>query len=607
MDINQLLTSITGTADARTKAIEEQTARMQANTAAIQNLRTVNVNEARAVADTAGTIAGQKAETDFIRNKALQEAATIFGMNADEQNFIAAQRMAEYTAAEDARKVARAEFDRLSSVGLLDNPVGYILAQLQLPQAAARNNALVAARDAAASDIATRQSLTASQKQVTTVNTADRVRTAALSEADNARRAAEIQLRQAEIENSSKLAGMDLQTFQLRDKAFDIQGDLFSKTLQVQQWKMQFESLQAQREAARQAAADRQAMNEERLLAVQERAISAKEREARLAAQEEQRQLERQQLLELNNGFATISKFLGLKTPMNVEIWKKIPNAKTKETWLQAAQNGTMGGDILDALKFINQVGEKQFISQTNPGVAIAVRGFEEGVAAATTNLQRDPINRTKKLKDLAEMGADDYMKLITSSAGNIKATQTLTAPQFDTLFNPYKANHKVMLQETASNPRLANNIVVKGLQAALIGANVEGQPNIPAEYEQKMLQSIIEQIRAKTLGVDDAARQVNAYYSEAARRNFDLYQYNLMGVPAQTMYVARIDTPGFMAEPVTADFMSFAGTKTALAAAARSGLGARTLEMFQGVPAVGPFMLPKSATIIENVLRGRE
>jgi hypothetical protein len=60
-------------------------------------------------------------------------------------------------------------------------------------------------------------------------------------------------------------------------------------------------------------------------------------------------------------------------------------------------------------------------------------------------------------------------------------------------------------------------------------------------------------------------------------------------------------------AEPVTADLMDFASTKAALAKAARSSVGTKNLELTQGLPAVGPFLLPKTASIIQNVLLGRE
>jgi len=194
-------------------------------------------------------------------------------------------------------------------------------------------------------------------------------------------------------------------------------------------------------------------------------------------------------------------------------------------------------------------------------------------------------------------------VRLITSSASDPNAKQTLTSPQFDTLFNPYKANHKVLITE----PALANNAVTKALQAATVGKPATDAPNLPAEMEQQALQSIIAQVRARTLGVDDAARQLNAYYGTAARKNFELYQYNLLGLPAQSKYVARIDVPGMFAEPVTADLMNFASTKAALTKAARSGAGTKNLELTQGLPMAGPFLLPKTASILQNVLLGRE
>jgi len=157
------------------------------------------------------------------------------------------------------------------------------------------------------------------------------------------------------------------------------------------------------------------------------------------------------------------------------------------------------------------------------------------------------------------------------------------------------------------TEPALANNAVTKALQAATVGKPATDAPNLPAEMEQQALQSIIAQVRARTLGVDDAARQLNAYYGTAARKNFELYQYNLLGLPAQSKYVARIDVPGMFAEPVTADLMNFASTKAALTKAARSGAGTKNLELTQGLPMAGPFLLPKTASILQNVLLGRE
>jgi hypothetical protein len=582
MDINAILKSITGTADARTKAIADQAASMQASTAALRGMMEVNVQEAQAVSATAGQLAAERAQTDYLKNKAIQEAATIFGMNADENNFIVSQRMAEYATAEDQRKVARAEFDSLTAVNPLQSPVNFILAQLKLPQAAARNNALVDARDAAAADIETRQRLAAAQKQVTTVNTADRVKATALAEAENTRRAAEIQVRQAQIENSSKLAGMDLQMFTLKDKAFDVQGDLFNKTLQVQQWQMSYESMQAQRQAA---------------------LIAAQERADRLKAEAKNKVEQDAQIMELNNGFATVSRFLGLQTPMNVEIWKKLPDAKVKQAWVEAAQTGVLGSDLLQSLKFVTQVGNTAALAQSNPGTALAIRGFTEALGTATSAAAGRKENIGKKTAELANIATEDYVRLITSSASDPNAKQTLTSPQFDTLFNPYKANHKVLITE----PALANNAVTKALQAATVGKPATDAPNLPAEMEQQALQSIIAQVRARTLGVDDAARQLNAYYGTAARKNFELYQYNLLGLPAQSKYVARIDVPGMFAEPVTADLMNFASTKAALTKAARSGAGTKNLELTQGLPMAGPFLLPKTASILQNVLLGRE
>ena len=589
--VQQMLSGLTGTADARIKSLQEQQAQYERSTGAIEKLLVANVIDAKEVAANTGAIAAKKAEVDFIRNNAIERTGTVLGMNADEQNYIIPQRMAEYEALSKEQKAARAEYDKLASTDLLSNPVGYIMAQLKLPAAAARNNALVDAKAAAIGEIEVRQRLMTAQKSAITTNTSDRLKEINLAEAQNAQRAAEINLRQAEAEVESKVAGMRMQAWQLGDKAFDIKGDLFNKQVQVQQWTMSFESLQAQREANRLA-------SEERRAAAAERAAILKDRADEKAAQQAE-------LTTLNVGFANVSRLLGLQIPMNTEIWKKMPDGKMKQAWLAAAQDGVLGKDLVTSLAFFNGNGAAANIVSTNPGVAQFARFSQTALESVALTLSRDPKLKDVKPAELAQQANQSYMEEMQASASNIASKETLSSPRYDALFNPYKAQHLVMLDQLPNS----ENAMVKALRTARVGKETAVTPtgNLPAEIEQMAIQSIIAQISKGTLGLDEAATQLSTYYMTAAKRNYDAYQYTLFGLPAQSKYMFTIAPNGMFQDPVKLDLMDFNSTKAALAKLSRQTIIQNRTGVTGAAIPFGPIGgAPPIGGVITDILMGR-
>lgn len=590
--VQQMLTGLTATADQRIDAANAQRTLYEQSTNTIANLLNQNIGAARDTAATAGAIAAKKAEIDFTRNSAIERTGAVLGMNADEQSYVIPKRIAEYEALETQRKDARAEYDKLASVSFLDSPIGYIMAQLQLPTAAARNNAIVDARDAAVADIETRQRLMTAQRSAITTNTAERLKEVNLAEAAQAQRTAEIQLRQAEAEVESKVAGMRMQAWQLGDKVFDIKGDLFSKQLQVQQWVMSFESLKQQREANRLAAEERRAMSQERAAMLKDRAEEKAAQQAELAT--------------INTGFANVSRLLGLQIPMNVETWKKMPDGKMKQSWLAAAQTGTLGEDLINSLIFFNKNGAAANVVATNPGLAKFAKMSQTALESVALTLSRDPKLREEKPEDIAKRANVDYMSEIKNSADNIASRETLSSARYDALFNPYKAQHLVMIDEFGQS----DNAMVKALKAARIGKETAMTPtgNLPAEQEQIAMHSVIEQVKKGTLGVDDAARQVTAYYTAAAKKNFDMYQYTLFGLPAQTKYMFITSPMSMFGDVAKADLMDFASTKMMISAMARSGMVTpQTQRMGTAVPGAAAGGGMPAGGLIFDFIMGRE
>lgn len=72
--------------------------------------------------------------------------------------------------------------------------------------------------------------------------------------------------------------------------------------------------------------------------------------------------------------------------------------------------------------------------------------------------------------------------------------------------------------------------------------------------------------MRRREIGLDEAAQQVSQFYTIAALKNKDLYQYDLLGLPPQTRYMATFGTTGMFGSTVTADLMNTMSAKKALA-----------------------------------------
>jgi len=557
MNIDAILQGMIGNTGQRIGQIQSQVGDMQADTAAMRGLMTQNMAEGQQLAQQVGQIAAQEAEVSYRIQKAQERAAATVGLNEDDLNNQLVQSMAEYNSAQEAKKQQLQRYQEIQSVGLLDNPVGYILGQLELPQVVSTHNALNAKAAAAADNISTRQQLLQQHKSAMVVNTAEAVKDINLQKAEAGVAQAQLALREAEINNISKLSGRKLQEFQHANSIFAIQDAAFAKQLQVAQFQMNLEDRQAARE-------ERQALAKAKL----------KDKEAQDAA-----------VAEFDTQSQRISQFLGLQAPINYAMWQKMANPKQKQAWFEAVTTGEMGSNLLQSLQFVNSQGNSAALRQNNPGVAAATQGFMTAIDSVAGPLARRPENLKKRPEELAAEAANIYTNTVVGAAGRADSGNSLFSSQWDNLFNPYKAEYKVLLDEVTAGkiPALQNNIVVKTL-SNLAPALDPTASNLSADSQNKLMLTIAEQVRRREIGLDEAAQQVSQFYTIAALKNKDLYQYDLLGLPPQTRYMATFGTTGMFGSTVTADLMNTMSAKKALATLA-TGSEKKVSSGVLGVP----------------------
>jgi hypothetical protein len=555
LDLQALLGQMTQSSAERKANIEGQ---IQASNAAIEQdaQRQAGLIEVgRGIAADSAKVAAQAAEIEFARTLVGENAQRVVNLDPDNVNNALAQSLATYTAAEDARKAERAKYDQLNSVDFFQNPIGHIFAQLQLPQVARQHNAAADARDSAQADLLNRTQMLQAHKSSVSANVSQSIKDVKLAEAQIQQRAAELQLKEAEAENAGKLAARKLQLFQLTDKLFDVDSDLISKKLQIGQYMM---SLQERQEARA------------------ERAAAARERAARAADDAEVDAA-------LNMQLARVSRAMGLTTPMTLTSLRRMPDKKRAQAWLDAAYTGQFGGSLAESIGFIEAQGNPTALAQSNPGLSYASQALGTGLQSYLTIVDRQAkaTGETIKPADAIAKAEELYQDVMVSGASRPGTGNSLTSSRWDSVFTPYRAQHRVMVELANSGDpevgRLKDNLMTKQLGAALQAAPDKTSAYLPSDMERAAIMSVADLVRQKKVSPELAAQQIADFYQTSAMKNIDTFNYTLMGLPAQTRYMALLQPAGVFRQPIEVDLMSETAVKNALMKMVVSARGGNT------------------------------
>lgn len=526
MDINALLSSITGQADQRTKSYADMAGVMSAETAKLTEMSTLNLQAADAVAAETARIAGAEAGVQALRDQAAVKASQIAGFNPQAAEDEYSRSIAEYNAAETERKKVRSEYDAAASQGFLDNPMGYILAQLQLPTLAARNNSLVDAKTAAADNIAVRKQMILDYKSGAAVDLVAQTKQINLDKAANAYSAAKVQLDAAQADQLSKMGQRKLQEFQLLDKGYDIQSDKFNKLMSVEQWKTQQALLAEQRAAV-----------------AEQRKVAAKDKAEKDAWE-----------LQMNTRLAAVSAARGMQVPMTIDGIKMLPKQQ-QDQWLNSAYNGTFGNNVLEAVAFLNPA--MQSIQSSNPELARATQGISAGVQSYADSLKNDVIAGKIKSKDVPEEAAAKYTIDVQNAANLSGGGNSMLSARWEQVYNPLKVDHKSMLRRVDSGElaALKDNPLVAALKTV---ASVDPLgTRISVADEQAAIKSIVKQVQARTMDPRSAATAISDYYKVGSAYQRESTAYSLMGIAAPQRYLGVMMDSSFFGKPVEIDFLN--------------------------------------------------
>lgn len=360
------------------------------------------------VIDAALALKQSQAQLVYKNEIAAQNLQKILGLNQDRPDNVLVQGIADSNAANADYAVQRAEYDKLASTDLLSDPLGYIVAQLKLPSAAARVNAAADKGANAEKLISGRLELLRAAKSNITAQTADETLRINLELAQTEANAANVKLSTEKAKIFSQLAANEMQQLNVANAI----GDNTRQTLTA------IASIEERQ-------ANRALVDEQRALILGQKKATAEE-DARL-----------------NERLRIVSHTIGLAEPMTIQRLRALAPGKVKDTWLNAALSGQFGGDLQESVAFLKDNGSRQGMVQGgNAGMAGTAKKLEEAATEMEGVVSQDVFKKTGKVLKPGEAtkGAyDTYETMIVSAVGSPTMAVDMAHSRWDKTYNPYK------------------------------------------------------------------------------------------------------------------------------------------------------------------------
>ncbi len=541
MNLNALMAAMGAGAADSNKRIEGEIAAIQQDNAQLLELGTLNLADAAAATQAQQQAAQLKIANDAVRNQARDKAQAIAGLDPNDAENQYVQSMAELTATQEARKKVRGQYDKLASTNFFDDPMGYIMAQMDLPSVSAQHNALAAKEDAAVENVAIRTRMLTQYTSAVTANTAGELAKQAQAAAQADAIAANVKLREAAMGLVGQQSAARARLIQLEDKRFDNLRQALGTQMQFAQYQMSL--------------ADRQ----------EARALRRADMEAKLA----DKKTKDEAISRLDANVTMISGMLGQVGPdgkplvNSLEMIKAMPKKDVQEAWWQRAQTADLGDGLDESLGFFDKYANRQVLNQQNRGMVMAADGLKIGLQAYEDAVRRpdpkNPLAKPPAAKDVPKIAAATYQAELIASASDPKAPLSLTDPKYDRVFNPYRAQHAVLVDQINADPKLAalkDNVMVKAL-GTIMGALPPGTERLSGEDEQRAIKVAVQAAAKQGLPPREIGRQISQYYSVAARKNLEFFNYDQFDLAPQTRYQAAIKTDGMFSDVLKADLIN--------------------------------------------------
>lgn len=549
LDMNGLLSAILGGAQNSNARLDQLGGELAEGTDQMSALMQESLNTGNQMVQQVGNLATQKAEIDYAQAKSREDMQVTLNLQREDANNEFVRSAAELTAAQRAKAQVLPKLRAATEVSFIDNPIGFIIGQLEAPALAAKYNNLEEIEQNAAKNIQTRTQMLNQMNASTVAATADASKQLAMDSARFLQTEAAQKVRAEQIRYISQIGEQKMRAVTTADK----QWDNIQRVFNTQMSMAQFQATQAER--------------------AEIRAMRIEEMQTRLADKKTKEEAKHK----LDGDIAAVSELLGQVNPdgtpkiNSVETLQTvIRDNKKRDQWGMAAMTGTLGDTFGESLDMFSNNAGRGYLQANRPNLLLAADGLKQGVISTANSLNRfDPkTGKAPDQKAVAKEAPNAYQAMVVSSAALSKeGGRTLTDAQFDFVFNPYRAPHAIMLASINSgNMKLGTNVFADAVKTLAATKNNGG--NFKGQDEQEAFKVVGELVKARKVTPRDAAAQISRYYKIATQVADDAYGTStIFQLPKQTTYAAAVEIPakGFGTTALKVDLMNPASVEKAL------------------------------------------
>lgn len=501
---------------------------LKANTAETQALYQQSSQELQAVVSEAAKVAGDKAAIEHGKQKAMEGVQTLFNLDPSQLNNEIAVNLGKANDAAAAYKPVREEYDRLTQVSFFENPLGFLMAQMKLPQVAAQVNALADAEDRALQQIQTKTTLLGNVKNTVVANTADALFAANQSQAQLDARAANAKLMQADAENRVRIGASIMQQIQVADKIND---NTRSQVQTIASIQTAEESRLARQEAREDRSIDRELRREQLRAVLDEKKAKAEEIE------------------DMNDRLAAVSAALG-RDPMTVTKLKLLRDKKEVQFWLDAADSGRFGPDVGSSVEFFLRKGSPENIQKSGASMQANATQMRDAAVKYVGPIQtayKAANGKAMKDEEASKAAFDAYAREVVGAAVAPKSTTDMSSPVWDSTYNPNMAPIGAFSRFIDATPALAHlkNNTFKKQYDTLVAAKAANGDFATTTQQTQMIDALKWQILDKKITSQKAAADIAAFYKAATEYNFEMNKSDLFGIPKIDRYQFTIPEAG--------------------------------------------------------------
>jgi hypothetical protein len=510
--------------------IEALTNQLAGNTAQIQTLVNDNAVAGAGYITAVGDQAKAATESAMAKEQLKLKHQAIIGLDPNVMENEYSKSVAALNLAQTTYDENRKQYDAITSTNLLDDPLGYIFGQLQLPTVSAKVNNSVAAISAAEGNILARQTLLERQNNVVIADTLD---------ADRRMLGAQAQMNLAK-------ATMDVN----KSKVGDLQTISQMQTAQISAANMAFDNkvkaLQMQIQAA-EAAGNR---------ALRARQVAEMDEMKQLRIKELKLKMEEE--ADYTTKLSTIGQTLGYQVQLTPKVYKTLskPSQQAIDTLMLFGKFGT---DLTDSLKTLTNLPGGSVVTDTNKGMESLVKRLSEYTVSATSQLPKVPgMPGYVPPKEQGQYVLDKLQVEIEQSTSNPKSAVLSSSKVWDSNPNPTLVNPRLM--QTVPLP---NNSLASAFNTVLGLKGPDAQPT--KADEQRAYKVVRDLVAAGKLSPDKAAADIVEYTKLGIEKSKQTYQYEMLGIKPPTDYYTEWASVGAFGKVIPVNMANPASVKNAL------------------------------------------